>query len=128
MADHLLGNRTTVTGADPSGKPRRIMRSGAPLPYRFDGSEPNGEIKILDAETIKGLTHHIVLLQPGGITDRDRVFTRQYSVPFTAPALVGPGTPSAPAEHYAKLIDRKGRYGRFRHASSLPKTHALPRT
>jgi hypothetical protein len=28
----------------------------------------------------------------------------------------------------AKLIDRKGRYGRFRHASSLPKTHALPRT
>ena len=32
------------------------------------------------------------------------------------------------AEHYAKLIDRKGRYGRFRHASSLPKTHVLPRT
>jgi hypothetical protein len=32
------------------------------------------------------------------------------------------------AAHYAKLIDRKGRYGRFRHASSLPKTHALPRT
>ena len=32
------------------------------------------------------------------------------------------------AAHYAKLIDRKGRYGRFRHASSLPKTHVLPRT
>jgi hypothetical protein len=31
-----------------------------------------------------------------------------------------------PQAHYAKLIDRKGRYGRFRHASSLPKTHALP--
>ena len=42
------------TGADhPSGKPRRIIRSAAPLPYRFGGSEPNGEIKILDAETIK---------------------------------------------------------------------------
>src|SRR5271167_2931076 len=25
------------------------------------------------------------------------------------------------AEHYAKLINRNGRYGRFRHASSLPK-------
>src|SRR5271165_6339335 len=24
-------------------------------------------------------------------------------------------------EHYAKLIDRNGRYGRFRHANSLPK-------
>jgi len=24
------------------------------LPYRFGGSEPNGEIRILDAETIKG--------------------------------------------------------------------------
>src|ERR1700730_151934 len=33
-----------------------------------------------------------------------------------------------PAEHYAKLIDRKGRYGRLRHASSLHKTRALPRT
>ena len=32
------------------------------------------------------------------------------------------------AAHYAKSINRKGRYGRFRHASSLPKTHALPRT
>src|ERR1700686_5810086 len=47
-------NRTTVTGADPSGKPRRIIRSAAPLPYRFGGSEPNGEIRILDVETIKG--------------------------------------------------------------------------
>ena len=25
------------------------------------------------------------------------------------------------AEHYAKLMDRSRRYGRFRHASSLPK-------
>jgi hypothetical protein len=25
------------------------------------------------------------------------------------------------AEHYAKLINRSGRYGRFRHAHSLPK-------
>ena len=25
------------------------------------------------------------------------------------------------AEHYTKLIDRSGRYGRFRHANSLPK-------
>src|SRR6266481_5989815 len=32
------------------------------------------------------------------------------------------------AEHYAKFIDRKGRYGRFRHVGSLPKTHLLPRT
>jgi len=32
------------------------------------------------------------------------------------------------AEHYAKLIHRKGRYGRFRHVGSLPKTHLLPRT
>src|SRR6202011_2364134 len=31
------------------------------------------------------------------------------------------------AEHYAKFIDRKGRYGRFRHVGSLPKTHLLPR-
>ena len=46
-------NRITVTGADPSGKASRIIRSAAPLPYRFGGSEPNGEIKILDAETIK---------------------------------------------------------------------------
>jgi hypothetical protein len=46
-------NRTTVTGADPSGKASRIIRSAAPLPYRFGGSEPNGEIKIIDAETIK---------------------------------------------------------------------------
>ncbi len=42
------------TGADhPSGKASRIIRSAATLPYRFGGSEPNGEIKILDAETIK---------------------------------------------------------------------------
>jgi len=27
------------------------------------------------------------------------------------------------AEHCAKLIHRKGRYGRFRHVGSLPKTH-----
>src|SRR5271166_3705534 len=27
------------------------------------------------------------------------------------------------AEHYAKLINRNGRYGRFRHASSLPEPH-----
>ena len=32
------------------------------------------------------------------------------------------------AELYAKLIDREGRYGSFRHASSLPKTNVLPRT
>jgi hypothetical protein len=31
------------------------------------------------------------------------------------------------AEHYAKLIDRNGRYGRFRHASSLPNLPVLPR-
>jgi hypothetical protein len=30
--------------------------------------------------------------------------------------------------HSAKLIPRKGRYGRFRHVGSLPKTHLLPRT
>jgi hypothetical protein len=30
------------------------------------------------------------------------------------------------AEHYAKLIDRKRRYGRFRHASSLPKSKCTP--
>jgi hypothetical protein len=54
MADRLLGEPDHVTGAEPSGKPRRIIRSAAPLPYRFGGSEPNDEIKILDAETIKG--------------------------------------------------------------------------
>src|SRR5271165_5769483 len=27
------------------------------------------------------------------------------------------------AEHYAELINRNRRYGRFRHASSLPKPH-----
>jgi hypothetical protein len=55
MADHLRGeNRTTATGADPRGKPRRIIRSAAPLLCRFGGSEPNGEIKTLDAETTKG--------------------------------------------------------------------------
>ena len=32
------------------------------------------------------------------------------------------------AEHYTKLTHRKGRYGRFRHVGSLPKTHLLPRT
>ncbi len=40
--------------ADPSGKASRIIRSAASLPYRFRRSEANGEIKILDAETIKG--------------------------------------------------------------------------
>jgi hypothetical protein len=54
MADHLMGNQTTVTGADPSGKPRRIIRSGASLPYHIGGSEPNDEMKILYADTIKG--------------------------------------------------------------------------
>jgi hypothetical protein len=32
-------------------KPREHERE---LPYRFGRSEPNGEIKILDTETIKG--------------------------------------------------------------------------
>ena len=49
-----LGESNHVTGADPSGKPSRIIRAAASLPSRFGGSEANGEIKILDAETIKG--------------------------------------------------------------------------
>jgi hypothetical protein len=53
MADHLLGNQTTVTGADPSGK-RAGLSAGASLPDRFGGSEPNDEIKIIDADSIKG--------------------------------------------------------------------------
>jgi hypothetical protein len=47
-------NRTTVTGADLSGKPRRIIRSAAPLPYCFGGSESNGEKKFSMPKRSKG--------------------------------------------------------------------------
>jgi hypothetical protein len=54
MADHLLGEPDHRDRSRPEWKASPDYPLSAPLPYRFGGSAPNGEIKILDAETIEG--------------------------------------------------------------------------
>src|ERR1700737_1746021 len=69
----------------------------ADLPKRFRRTEPNGEIKILNAETIKRQTHDIILLQSGGITHGDRIFAGHCPMPFAVRAFVGSNTPLSAA-------------------------------
>src|ERR1700738_5496800 len=64
----------------------------AALPKRLRRTEPDGEIKILNAETIEGQPHDIVLLQSGGITHRDRISACYCSMPFAVRTFVGSNT------------------------------------
>src|SRR5271166_2290800 len=64
----------------------------ADLPKRLRRTESNGEIKILNTETIKRQTHDIVLLQSGGITHGDRIFACYCSMPFAVRTFVGSNT------------------------------------
>src|SRR5271166_4875162 len=75
-------------------KPELSLTSSrtADLPKSLRRTESNGEIKILNTETIKRQTHDIILLQSGGITHGDRIFACYCSMPFAVRTFVGSNT------------------------------------
>src|SRR5271166_6776325 len=88
-------------------KPELSLTSSrtADLPKSLRRTESNGEIKILNTETIKRQTHDIVLLQSGGITHGDRIFACHRSMPFAVRTFVGSNTPLSTA----RLTDQSRR-------------------